>query len=173
MTTDSSIHLLPVRFGELSELSEGSEPRTFHPRSFIKPDTVAMLESLPLHPWDVMPASQFLTVLGASDKMLANRWLYRSVGDAPPFEPPGRWRSGPGAPRVIRKDRAIAWAAGADSPQGSDCWPYAAGALSALGWPGLDSAQAVQEVLTFLIRSHLISLAVQPVCASEVDRLYA
>ena len=147
--------------------------RPFTPTSFIDPNSVEALAALPVRAWDVVTASEFLSALGIEDKMLANRWLYRCAQGTPPFEPPKIWRTGRGAPRVIRKDRAIAWAAtaGGDVPARA-CWPYAAKELEALGWPELSGPDAVQAVVSFLLREDIVQLATAPRELAHIDRLY-
>ena len=148
--------------------------RTFAPATFIQPDTLAKVAALPILPWEVMTAREFLETLGVQDRMLANRWLYRSALGTPPFEPPNRWAVGPGAPRVIRKDRALAWAETAGCAlSGRDCWPYAAKALAALGWPGLESPDAVLGILSFLLRHGVIQLSTPLKDQRDQDRFYA
>ena len=163
----------PDQKDELSEFAKEARPfpRTFSPRSFIGPGSFQALNELPLHAWDVMPASQFLEALGVADKMLVNRWIYRQVPDAPPFEPVGRWRSGPGAPRVIRKDKALVWAKGANDVTTAHCWPYAANDLARLGWPDLNGPEAVQQILSLLLGGGIVRLAISPTHRASIDEL--
>ena len=169
-----SVQISSTQKSELSELSEGvlSVQRTFHPRSFIGPNASGALAELPLHAWDVMPAAQFLEALGVTDKMLVNRWFYRRVEGTPPFEPVGRWRSGPGSPRVIRKDKALAWVKASGTVTNTDCWPYAAADLALLGWPDLQGPEAVQEILSFLLGGGIIQPAALPAQRTTIDQLY-
>jgi hypothetical protein len=169
-----SVKTLSTPKAELSELSERPllVRKPFIPRSFIGPTAMGALKGLPIRAWDVMPAANFLKALGVADKMLANRWLYRQVEDAPPFETVGRWRSGPGSPRVIRKDMALAWLKAPGKVSGSECWPYAADDLALLGWPGLQSPEAVQEILSFLLGTGIIQPAIMPTQRTTLDQLY-
>lgn len=149
-------------------------PRSLTPPSLIRADTVDRLSSLPRRAWDVVTAAEFLDALGVDDPMLANRWLYRRSTGTPPFEPVGRWRVGPGAPRVIRKDRAIVWAeTGGASPPARECWPIAAGDLAELGWPGLSSAEEVQQILSLLLHHGIVEFATPPKLVIDIDNLYA
>ena len=148
--------------------------RTFYPASFIGPQTHEALAALPGHPWDVVTASAFLEAIGIGDRMMANRWIYRGCAGAPPFEPPDRWKVGSGAPRVIRKDRAIAWAdTHGKSVPARECWPYAATELGTMGWPGLNGPDEVQEVLHFLVESGIVPLAIQLRSARDIEGFYA
>lgn len=147
--------------------------RPFMPASYIGPDTEASLLSLPIYPWDVLPAPAFLAALGVGDRMLVNRWLYRGADQTPPFEPQGRWAVGQGAPRVIRKDRAVAWArSGGKAFSGRDCWPLAAEALNEIGWPALAGPEQVQSTLDFLLTAGIIPLAIPPRHRAELAQLY-
>ncbi len=131
--------------------------RLFDPRSFIEADTEARIAALPVYAWDVVTAHEFLSALRVEDKMVANRWLYRAPQGLPPFEPPGKWVVGSGAPRVIRKDCAMAWAgSGGLAVTGQDCWPYASDDLARLGWRGLGSSEDVQSVFSFLLDHSII-----------------
>jgi hypothetical protein len=134
---------------------------------------VGRLQSIPIYPWDVMTAADFLKALGVDDKMLVNRWLYRNASGTPPFEPVGVWRAGPGASRVIRKDRAIAWAeTGGQCVPGRNCWPQAADALAEIGWPCLADPDGVQELLTLLVGKGVIRMAIRLRRLKGVARLY-
>lgn len=148
-------------------------PRPLQPSTYICQEAVQALDGLPGNPWDVLTAGEFLEALGVDDPMLANRWLYRRAPKTPPFEPQGRWCVGRGAPRVIRKDRAIAWATsqGADIPA-AECWPLAAASLADLGWPGLRSAAEVQETVSFLLLHRLIVLRYPLRCPAQIGSLY-
>lgn len=148
-------------------------PRPFSPKSFIRSDTEAVLDKLPGHPWDVVEAADFLRALGASDKMLVNRWIYRAADNTPPFEPQSKWAVGSGAPRVIRKDRAMAWArSGGEAIPARECWPYAAKALEEMGWRDLDEPEGVQEVLNLLFHHDIIRLATPLRAREDRDQLY-
>jgi hypothetical protein len=147
--------------------------RTFTPPSFITSHTADRLQDAPINPWDVMTAAAFIRALGASDPMLVNRWLYRRSPAAPPFEEVGVWRSGPGASRVIRKDRAIAWArSGGQTIAKRDCWPQAATALAKMGWVDLAGPDRVQEVVSHIIGNGSILLAMPLRDWTAKDRLY-
>jgi hypothetical protein len=147
--------------------------RTFDPASFINRKSCEALSALPVKPWDVVTAAEFLRALGVEDKMMVNRWIYRGCAGVPPFEPLNRWRVGSGGPRVIRKDRAMAWArTRGKSVSARDCWPDAAAELREMGWPGLSDPEDVQQVLGFLLASGIVNLAVQLHHAREIDRLY-
>ena len=75
---------------------------------------------------------------------------------------------------MIRKDRALAWAETAGHAlEGRDCWPYAAKALTTLGWPGLEGPDAVQGTLSFLLRHGVIQLSTPLKDQRDQDRLYA
>jgi hypothetical protein len=149
-------------------------PRPFDPSSYITAEAVARLHSVPINPWDTMTAATFLQALGIEDKMSANRWHYRNAPGTPPFEPVGIWRSGPGASRVIRKDRAVAWAeSGGQSVSGRDCWPQAAEALAELGWPNLDGPNEVQGVLTLLIGKGVMRQPIRLRNPKHIGCLYA
>ena len=105
--------------------------------------------------------------------MLANRWIYRRADGTPPFEEQGKWRVSEGAPRVIRKDRAVAWAeTGGQCLPARECWTYAADDLAELGWPGLAGPDEVQEVLEFLLSQGVLEFKTPPKRWSELGRLY-
>lgn len=148
-------------------------PRLFDPPSFITEATPAALCALPGYAWDVIPAPTFADALGVADKMLTNRWLYRRPEGMPPFEPVGRWVPGRGGARVIRKDRALAWArSGGRAVPASECWIYAADDLAKLGWPGLHDASGVQQILSILFECEGLRPAYRPVHAATLDGLY-
>ena len=148
-------------------------PRTFQPASFISEAATERLADMPIQPWDVMTASTFLKALGVSDTMMVNRGIYRGSPGTPPFEKVGLWRGGSGAPRVIRKDRAVAWAtSGGESVPARACWPLAAATLAELGWPGLDGPDAVQDILSLLLRPGILQLAVPLRDHGHIDQLY-
>jgi hypothetical protein len=148
--------------------------RTFSPTSFISHATEGALLAVPIYAWDVMSASRFVEALGVADKMLVNRWLYRGACHTPPFEPAGKWVSGRGGSRVIRKDKAIAWArTGGQSLSNMACWRFAAEDLAAIGWPNLGGPAEVQDILNFLFDHGVIRHAVPLRRWTERRDLYA
>lgn len=152
-----------LKHGLLPPASRHVVPRLFDPPSFIGPGTEQNLAKLPGFAWDVVTAVAFLKALGITDKMVANRWLFRQPPGCPPFEPTDLWRAGRGGPRVIRKDRAMAWARSQGiAVPGRECWIFAATDLERLGWPGLSGPDQVQEHLDFLIERGIVSPAYPP-----------
>lgn len=129
------------------------------PSSLIRPDTALRIwRETPGNAWDVITARQLAPILDPSLSRLAiNDWEYARYPDRPPLEESHLWSTGRGSGRVIRKDRAIAWAmTGGETVRHSNCWELGARNLERLGFPGLKTLADVEACVLFLVDSGAI-----------------
>lgn len=132
------------------------------PAALIRPDTARRIWlETPGNPWDVIPAARLAAILHPSLSPLAiNDWEWRKYPDRPPLEPQSVWRSGPGGGRVIRKDRAIAWAVTGGRPVPDyNCWDMGSQMLARFGYPGLTTLQETEDQLLWLVKNGIVELA--------------
>ncbi len=114
--------------------------------------------------WDLMLASELAEVLRPNlSRMAINDWEYQRAPLRPPLEPRGRWATGPGAPRVIRKDRAMLWAmTGGRWTDPADCWRLARWELRRLGFPVPPKADEVNKLVQWLLETRCCTLRFGP-----------
>jgi hypothetical protein len=131
------------------------------PAALIRPDTAERIWcETPGHAWDLILASELMQILDpTASRLCANDWEYMERTGRPPFEPQWIWKSGPGQPRVIRKDRAIAWACNDGQPlPASDCWGLSAEELGRMGFSGMWCLERVEEQILWLLEKRIITL---------------
>jgi hypothetical protein len=139
--------------------------RPSDPRAFIMPGVARRIHQLaPGYIWDVILASELLNILDPTlSRMVINDWEYSGAVGRPPLEPKGLWSTGPGDPRVIRKDRAMMWAMtfGRPTPP-AQVWRLAYWELHRIRFPAEATSAAVAERAHWLIETGLTPLRFRP-----------
>jgi hypothetical protein len=129
--------------------------RLGNPAALIKPDTAERFwRELPGHAWDVVRVTKVMAILNPLlHRHAASDWEYNRDPTRIPLENQNEWRM-VGGGRVVRKDRAIAWAcSGGERIRQASCWSLAAQELALLGFPGLGTLVEVEEVILWLIET--------------------
>lgn len=149
--------------------------RPTSPKHLLRPQLARQIyAATPGLVWDLMLASELADVLDPKLSRLAiNDWEYQRTPLRPPLEPRGRWATGPGAPRVIRKDRAMLWAmTRGRGGAASEDWRLTRWELLRLGMPVPANATVVREQVQWLLNTGCCTLRFPARQDGDDDRFF-